>query len=109
MAGRQLPKTLTEDELDQLLARPNLGCPTGLRNRAILAVLHRCGLRASEVCGLHLRDVDWKAGEIRIRAEVAEADAKRSSTWTRRRRNGLSDGSSNAASTPPGSRGCFAH
>lgn len=71
-SGRQLPKTLTDDELDQLLARPNLGCPTGLRNRAILAVLHRCGLRASEACGLHLRDVDWKAGEIRVRAEVAK-------------------------------------
>jgi integrase/recombinase XerD len=72
MAGRHLPKTLTDDELDRLLARPNLGCPTGLRNRAILAVLHRCGLRASEACGLHLRDVDWKAGEIRVRAEVAK-------------------------------------
>ena len=70
--GRQLPKTLTDDELDALLARPNLGCPTGLRNRAILAVLHRCGLRASEVCGVHLRDVDWKAGELRVRAEVAK-------------------------------------
>ena len=72
MASRTLPKTLTDDELDRLLARPNLGCPTGLRNRAILALLHRCGLRASEVCGLHLRDVDWKAGEIRVRAEVAK-------------------------------------
>lgn len=70
--GRDLPKTLTDDELDALLARPNLGCPTGLRNRAILAVLHRCGLRASEVCGLHLRDIDWRAGEIRLRAEVAK-------------------------------------
>lgn len=72
MPGRTLPKTLTDDELDRLFARPNLGCPTGLRNRAILAVLHRCGLRASEVCGLHLRDVDWKAGEVRVRAEVAK-------------------------------------
>jgi integrase/recombinase XerD len=70
--GRALPKTLSEDELDALLARPNLGCPTGLRNRAILAVLHRCGLRASEACGVHLRDVDWKAGEIRLRKEVAK-------------------------------------
>lgn len=72
MAGRQLPQTLTDEQLDALLARPNLGCPTGLRNRVILAVLHRCGLRASEVCGLYLRDVDWKAGEIRIRKQVAK-------------------------------------
>lgn len=72
MAGRQLPKTLTDAELDALLGRPNLGAPTGLRNRAILQVLWRCGLRASEVCGLYLRDVDWRAGEIRVRAEVAK-------------------------------------
>jgi integrase/recombinase XerD len=72
MPARKLPKTLTDDQLDALFARPNLGCPTGLRNRAILAVLHRCGLRASEACGLHLRDVDWRQGEIRIRAEVAK-------------------------------------
>lgn len=72
MAGRTLPKTLTEEELDVLLARPNLGCPTGLRNRVILQVLWRCGLRASEVCGLNLRDVDFRAGEVRIRAEIAK-------------------------------------
>jgi integrase/recombinase XerD len=72
MPGRTLPKTLTETELDALLARPNLGCPTGLRNRVILQVLWRCGLRANEVCGVHLRDVDLKAGEIRVRKEVAK-------------------------------------
>ena len=72
MAPRRLPKTLTADELAALLARPNLDCPTGLRNRCMLALMHRCGLRVSETCGVHLRDVDWKAGEIRIRPEVAK-------------------------------------
>jgi integrase/recombinase XerD len=72
MAGRQLPKTLTAAELDALLARPNLAAPTGLRNRVILQTLWRCGLRANEACGLHLRDVDWKTGEIRVRAQVAK-------------------------------------
>lgn len=72
MAGRRLPQTLTADELDALMGRPNLGAPTGLRNRAMLALLHRCGLRASEVCGLHLRDVDWREASIRIRPEVAK-------------------------------------
>jgi integrase/recombinase XerD len=70
--GRKLPKTLTSDEATALLSRPNVHCPTGLRNRAILAVLLRCGLRASEVCKLRLRDVDWKAGEIKITAETAK-------------------------------------
>jgi integrase/recombinase XerD len=51
---------------------PNLAVPTGLRDRAILELMHRCGLRVSEACGLHLRDVDWSAGEIRVRPEIAK-------------------------------------
>lgn len=72
MAGRKLPKTLTSAEVSALMARPNLDCPTGLRNRCLLEVMHRGGLRVSEACGVHLRDVDWKAGELRIRPEVAK-------------------------------------
>lgn len=55
-----------------LLARPNTACPTGLRNRAMLQLLYRAGLRVSECCGLYLRDADLKTGELRIRAEVAK-------------------------------------
>ena len=72
MPGRDLPKTLTADELDRLLAMPNLSVPTGLRDRCVLELMCRCGLRVSEVCGLHLRDVDWREGKIRVRAEVAK-------------------------------------
>lgn len=72
MPARPLPQTLTSDEVDALMGRPNTDCPTGLRNRAILELLHRAGLRASEVCGVYLRDLDWKTGELRIRPEVAK-------------------------------------
>lgn len=69
---KTLPKTLTGDEISLLMARPNLDCPTGLRNRCMLELMHRSGLRVSECCGVHLRDVDWRAGELRIRPEVAK-------------------------------------
>lgn len=69
---RRLPKTLTGAEIERLMAMPNLGCPTGLRDRVVLELMHRCGLRVTETCELHLRDVDWRAGEIRIRAEIAK-------------------------------------
>jgi integrase/recombinase XerD len=72
MPPRKLPKTLTDDEYGRLLAAPNLSVPTGLRDRCLLELMANCGLRVSEVCGLHLRDVDWKEGEIRIRSEVAK-------------------------------------
>lgn len=72
MAARKLPKTLSADEAAALLARPNVNCPTGLRNRAMLQVMYRAGLRVSECCGIHLRDLDWKTGELRLRPEVAK-------------------------------------
>jgi integrase/recombinase XerD len=55
-----------------LMARANVDCPTGLRNRVMLQLMYRAGLRVSETCKIHLRDVDWKAGTLRIRPEVAK-------------------------------------
>lgn len=72
MPPRKLPKTLSADEEAALLARPNIDCPTGLRNRAMLEVMLGNGLRVSECCGIHLRDVDWRAHVLRIRPEVAK-------------------------------------
>lgn len=70
--SRALPKTIVKADLEQLLAMPNLDTPTGLRDRCVMELMVECGLRVSEVCGLHLRDVDWREGEIRVRAEVAK-------------------------------------
>ncbi|HWF25148.1 MAG TPA: tyrosine-type recombinase/integrase [Solirubrobacteraceae bacterium] len=70
--ARKLPKTLSAAEAHRLMEMPNLAVPTGIRDRSILELMHRCGLRVSEACGLHLRDVDWAAGEIRIRPEIAK-------------------------------------
>lgn len=72
MPARKLPKTLNADEERALLARPNVDCPTGLRNRAILELMLGNGLRVSECCGVHLRDIDWRASRLRIRPEVAK-------------------------------------
>jgi integrase/recombinase XerD len=72
MARRELPKTLTADEVDALLRAPNRSVPTGLRNAALLTLMYRCGLRVSEACGLHLRDVRWKDGQLHLRADVAK-------------------------------------
>lgn len=70
--ARRLPKTLTRDEVDLLMAQPNLRAPTGLRDRAMMALMHRCGLRVSETCAVHLRDVKWKDNQIHMRPEVAK-------------------------------------
>lgn len=62
---RRLPKILTRDEAAALLAAPNLRAPTGLRNRCMLELMYRAGLRVGEVVKLQVRDVDAK-GTVRV-------------------------------------------
>lgn len=62
---RRLPKILSRDEARRLLAAPNLRAPTGLRNRCILELMYRAGLRVGEVVKLEARDVDAR-GTIRV-------------------------------------------
>ena len=59
------PRFLAPAAVDRLLA----ACPrdpTGLRDRAVLLLLARLGLRASEVAGLTLADLDWRTGRLAV-------------------------------------------
>jgi len=64
--GRPLPKTLTEEEVEALLAAPPLDTVLGLRDRTMLEVLYACGLRVSELVGLQLGQVNLRQGVVRI-------------------------------------------
>lgn len=57
MKKRILPLVYTERQMAQLVRSPCLDTPTGVRDRAILAVLCACGLRASELCQLRVSDL----------------------------------------------------
>lgn len=61
-----LPKYLTPTQVGALLASCDLTTPVGRRDLAILTVLARLGLRAGEVAGLGLDDIDWRRGEITV-------------------------------------------
>jgi len=52
--GMKLPDTLSEEEIDKLIAAIDLSLPEGERNRAILETLYGCGLRVSERTALKL-------------------------------------------------------
>jgi site-specific recombinase XerD len=65
-----LPKSLTPDQVERLLASCDYGTPDGLRNHAILLLLARLGLRAKEVSTLRLEDLDWDHGEIVVRTKM---------------------------------------
>ncbi|MGQ0830374.1 MAG: site-specific tyrosine recombinase [Microthrixaceae bacterium] len=62
---RSIPKALTEEEVDRLLAAPVGDGPLVLRDRAMLEVLYGTGLRVSELVGLSLGDVDFDAALLR--------------------------------------------
>ena len=57
-----LPQFLTEDEIDKLLAAPNIATEAGVRDRALLEVMYAAGLRVSELVSLKQSDVDVQAG-----------------------------------------------
>jgi len=57
---KRLPKTLSGDEVELLLNRPDRSTPQGLRDKAMLELLYATGLRVSELTGLRLRDVNME-------------------------------------------------
>ena len=60
------PEILSPDELDRLLKTPSNRAPTGIRNRALLCVGYRAGLRLSEALALFPKDVETDKGVIRV-------------------------------------------
>jgi len=64
--GRSLPKSLTEEEVEALLAAPAVNDPLGNRDRCMLEVLYATGLRVSELVNLRGAQVNLNQGVIRI-------------------------------------------
>lgn len=63
-----IPQSLTSQQVEQVLALYSGESPTDLRNRAILTLLCRLGLRAHEVVSLCLDDINWHEAHLVIRA-----------------------------------------
>lgn len=63
---RSLPKSLTEHDVESLLAAPEVEDPVGLRDRAMLETLYASGLRVSELVGVTLAQVSQDMGVVRI-------------------------------------------
>ncbi|MFT4243488.1 MAG: site-specific tyrosine recombinase XerD [Acidovorax sp.] len=69
LAARQplrVPKTLTEAQVEALLAAPDLGQPLGLRDRTMLELLYASGLRVTELVTLKTFQLGLSEGVIRV-------------------------------------------
>jgi integrase/recombinase XerD len=63
---RSLPKSLSEADVDSLLAAPNVETALGLRDKAMLEALYASGLRVSELVGLKTVQVSLDMGVVRV-------------------------------------------
>jgi integrase/recombinase XerD len=69
----RLPRVLSVAEVEKMLSLPKAD-PSGLRDRALLETLYGAGLRASEVIGLRLQDIDLDVGFVRV---IGKGDKER--------------------------------
>ncbi|HLT27788.1 MAG TPA: site-specific tyrosine recombinase XerD [Zeimonas sp.] len=70
----RFPKTLSERQVEALLAAPDVRTPLGLRDRAMLETLYATGLRVSELVGLETVRVGLNEGVVRV---VGKGDKER--------------------------------
>ena len=63
---RSLPRILTEDDVDALLAAPDVETPLGLRDRSMLETLYASGLRVSELVTMKLVQLSQDMGVVRV-------------------------------------------
>jgi integrase/recombinase XerD len=62
----RVPKTLSEAEVEALLAAPLIETPLGLRDRAMFELIYACGLRVTELVSLKVFQVSLSEGVLRV-------------------------------------------
>lgn len=89
-APRLLPRAvLTPKQVERVMAQPDVGTVTGLRDRAMLEVLYSTGMRRMELMRLTLSDLDLEGGTVMIRQGKGRRDryvpmGERACEWVRR-------------------------
>ena len=64
--GRLLPSSLSENDVDLLLAAPEVSHVLGFRDKAMLEMLYATGLRVSELVSLKFEHISFRQGVVRI-------------------------------------------
>ncbi|MGX9948303.1 tyrosine-type recombinase/integrase [Bradyrhizobium denitrificans] len=72
--GVRLPRYLSPDEVEAVVASVRINPRRGARDYAMLLLMARLGLRAPEVIAIQLDDIDWRAGELLVRGKGQRHD-----------------------------------
>lgn len=62
--GRKLPKVLSFEDVERLLAAPDVTTPRGVRDAAMIQLMYASGLRVTELVTLRMGDLDMKRGVV---------------------------------------------
>ncbi len=68
-AAKTLPEVLNTEEVEALLAAPDVSTPLGMRDRAILEMFYATGARATEVAEMKVGDVNFEYGFVLVRGK----------------------------------------
>lgn len=68
------PRYITAQEIEQTIEACATTTTKGLRDRAIILLLSRLGLRAGDAVNMRLDDIDWKAGTLRVKGKGNRED-----------------------------------
>lgn len=71
--AKTLPKALSYAQLTRMLDGPNVGTPTGLRDRALMELIYGGGLRVSEAVAATRADLDLELRAIRVLGKRGKA------------------------------------
>jgi len=69
--AKQIPRYIDRASVEQIIAACDTTTPTGLRDKALILLLARLGLRAGDVVAMQLDDIDWDRGTIRVSGKSA--------------------------------------
>ncbi|MBV6431675.1 MAG: Tyrosine recombinase XerD [Bryobacteraceae bacterium] len=62
----KIPRYLNSSQIDNLVAKPDISKPNGLRDRAMVSLLYASGLRVSELCALELSGLNLEMGLVTV-------------------------------------------
>src|SRR3546814_15439402 len=73
-SAKQVPRYIDRESVEQIIAACDTSTPVGVRDRALILLLARLGLRAGDIVAMQLDDIDWDKGTVRVSGKSIRPD-----------------------------------